>query len=330
MVDKDSKRVIQKADKFVRNKVYKCLLPGCTERAIRSHAVPRAQCLESLSEGGKVLTLNPSLARLIHRKSNFEPLEIVPMGINDATVFRGYCSKHDTLLFRSAETSQHERKDGMPISLHLRALSVEFCRKRQVIDFYKKVDQLTHNSEFRNLAQHMIEWYSAIASIFSELYLGSLYNMIGGSYVDSVDFYLIPFARNLQVSCCGCFDAEPGAVDSVIGFNLLSYCDMSILVLTLFTAAKKYLDALRKAYPLPELGEQLLNEIAFMHCEEPVIAPQLWRSLSEFDRTQVKLSIRHPMYRTSMPAPRIIKLQTSDFVRKVEPWMLARLPTGLG
>lgn len=51
------------------------------------------------------------------------------MGVNDASVFKGFCSRHDTLLFRSAEITNPNKKHGMFISLPLRALALEYCRR---------------------------------------------------------------------------------------------------------------------------------------------------------------------------------------------------------
>jgi hypothetical protein len=230
-------------------------------------------------------------------------------------------------VFRSAETTDMHKKKGMIVALHLRALSVELCRKRQVIDFEKKVAELTDDPRLRDVMRKSTERNELISSCFEKLYLGSVWNGIDCS-VDSVDFYCVPFARNLQVSCCGCFDRIPGAFDSVIAFNLVSYSDMSFLVLTIFNVVKHYLDSYIQALDLPRNCERLVNDVAFFYCEEPLIAAGLWRSLTEDSKMAIRLSLRHPNFRAETRSPNVIKLTSSDFVTNLTPSMLTRLPIG--
>jgi hypothetical protein len=85
------------------------------------------------------------------------------------------------------------------------------------------------------------------------------------------------------------------------------------------------LDAYIAGYPLPTEGERLINDIAFLHCEEPLISAQLWQSLTQTEQLALRLSLRHPNWQTETTAPRIVKLTPSDFVTKLTPAMLARL-----
>jgi hypothetical protein len=73
----------------------------------------------------------------------------------------------------------------------------------------------------------------------------------------------------------------------------------------------------------------LLNDIAFSKGEEPLIAPALWRCLSDAEKREIGLSLRHPNFRADLTAPRIIKLEPRDFVSEVTPDLAARLPAGL-
>jgi len=333
MMDGNFRRVVQKADKYARKKDYACLFPGCKKTAICSHAIPRAICNEALADKGILFTRRQSLNSIMRMTSPADPPDIVKIGVNEASVFKGYCPAHDAFLFSSAETTDRRRKNGMFIAQHLRALSVEYCRKRQVIDFHKRASELTNIASLRTSLQKIVEQEDFISSCFKKVHLGSLFNLIGGSDVDSVDYYCVPFSRNLQVSCCGCFDGIPGALDSIIAYNLISYSDMTILVLTIFNAVKHYLDSYVRDYNLPRNGERLVNDIAFLHCEEPLISARLWRSLSEIEKLAIRHSLRHPNFRTETSAPRIVKLSPSDFVTKLTPLtpaMLTRLPPDLG
>jgi hypothetical protein len=75
----------------------------------------------------------------------------------------------------------------MFIAQHLGALSVKYCRKRHVIEFYDKLSKLTDKVGLREYLQTQTEQIDLIASCFKKLYLENVFNMIGGSDVDSVD-----------------------------------------------------------------------------------------------------------------------------------------------
>ena len=61
--------IIRKADKYARDKNYNCLLPGCTRRAIRSHAIPRPECFNALACNGVVYTQAQSFNYLMNVKT---------------------------------------------------------------------------------------------------------------------------------------------------------------------------------------------------------------------------------------------------------------------
>lgn len=316
-MDKNFRKVIQAADKYLRKKKYVCLFPGCKEKAIRSHAIPRASCIEALAENGVVYTMEQSFNSMMTMTAATDPPDVVEVGVNDASVFKGFCPAHDSQLFASAEATHRGRNRAMGISLHLRAVSLEYCRKRQVADFCRKFSELTSVPEMRSILQEDAERLDRFCSFFKKVYLGSIFNLIFGSDVDSIEYFCVPFSRNLQVSCCGCFSERVDAIDSTIGYNLISYADMSILVLTTFKVVNHYLDSFLAAYHLPENGERLVNDITFSKCEEPLISPQLWRSLSEDEKLEVRLSLRHSEVRAGATAPRVVRMTSSDFVTKL-------------
>jgi hypothetical protein len=253
-----------------------------------------------------------------------DPVQMAKIGIRNASVFKGYCATHDTLLFSRAESSPFHKRNGMMISLHLRALSVEYCRKRQVADMLKRMSELTTNANQKAALLPEADKFALRAKYFRELYLGNLFALMGGSDKGSVEYVCLPFSRNLRVSCCGCLNCRPGVFDSVLGFNLVSYADMSLLVLTTFGAQKRYLDEFLSAY-FPNDLEQMINDIEFLHCEEPLIAPRFWQFLCEEEKLQVRLSLRHPGSRTELHAPRAIRIAPKDLIIRITPETLNRL-----
>jgi hypothetical protein len=324
-MDKRFRALIQAADKHVRNKQYRCLFPSCHKPAIQSHAIPRASCIEALSDNGVLYTQRQSFNPTIDMSNIFDPPDVVEIGINHASVFKGYCPEHDSQLFASAETTDRRRKHGMFISLHLRALSLEYSRKRRNADFFQRLGELDQVIERQTIWRDHATRYAAVSNFFKEVYLGSTFNLIGGANIDTIEYFCVPFTRNMQVSCCGCFNENSSRPDSIIAYNLISYRDMSILVLTTFGVQKRFIDSFLSQYSLPKYFERLVNDIAFSKCEEPLISAPFWRSLSTIDQLDLRLSLRAPEQRRGSSTPTIIKLAPSDLATKITPEMLTRL-----
>jgi len=315
-MDKNRRAAIQRADKYARNKTYLCLCPGCTKPAIRSHAIQRASIVEALADHGVVYTLRQSFNSVMTVDSPAAPMDVVEVGVNEASVFRGFCAGHDSALFAAAEKTPIEKTMCFP--LHLRALSFEYCRRRRTADYFRKLSELTHQVEGKHFYSHVAEEWEAANSLFRDLYIGSIF-----AGVDRVEYFWIPFARNLQVSCCGCFQ-QAKTFDSVVAYNVISFADASFVVLTIFKVVERYLDAFLADYDLPSQTERLVNELAFSKGEEPFIAPRLWRALSEDQKLEVQLSLRPPEMRVGAKTPQIVKVTQDDLVAEFTPPLLRR------
>jgi hypothetical protein len=105
---------------------------------------------------------------------------------------------------------------------------------------------------------------------------------------------------------------------------------MSVISLMVAKAREDNLDRFLARYALPDEAERLVNDIAFLHCEEPLISPRVWLSLSDSARKQVALSLRHPAFRTPGPAPTVIKVTTSDLLHSRPPEVMSRILGRLG
>lgn len=307
-------RVIEKADKYVRNKSHRCLFPNCEEESIYSHSIQRAAIEDALSVDGHIYTLKQSFIPVIKRKSSSEPLGIVPIGVNKAGTFKGYCSIHDNALFYKAETVIPSHKNGMSISLHLRALSLEYCRKRMCLDFYSKQYNLATDIEYKTFCHDNYETYKNTLDFQKTYSLDKVFSLIFGNPNIEIDYLCIPFSKNLLVSCCGVFTIDQNYRESDIGYNLISFPDCSILVLTCIKGEKNFIDPFVEQYNSSYGIKKLINDIAFRYCEEPIISPVLWESLSDDQKYNVGISIRHPDERIIEVDSNIINISKCDIM----------------
>ncbi len=84
-----------------------CLYPGCSERSISSHSISKS-ILKNIAEDGHVIS--PVFNRCALGKNTQEwatpsgsNLKIKPIGIKDASIFNGFCEKHDNSVFCSLD-----------------------------------------------------------------------------------------------------------------------------------------------------------------------------------------------------------------------------------
>ena len=127
------------------------------------------------------------------------------------------------------------------------------------------------------------------------------------------------FHETLVFPAAVALSANEPSFDSYISYNLISYADISILVLTVFKVVEHYLDLLLAPYQFPKYADQLVNDIAFFHCEESLMSPAFWRALSEGEKIKVRSCLRYPPYRSETKSPIVIRLSPSDYVKEITP-----------
>ena len=322
-------RAVQLADKFVRERRYRCLFPGCKRTAVDCHAIPRSLCTEALATDGHIYTRRHSFNQALRMKGIESPPEIIRTSVNKASTFKGYCALHDARLFAPAEAFDSLKSEGMFVALQLRAYSIEYCRLRSSTDFLQRVLELTQSHQKLAFIVNAEKEQRERFEILQKLYLNSMYKMYFGSRVYSVEYLLIPFARNLEVSCSGCFTQKLGEWDSVIAFNLLCRSTISYLVLSVFKAMRKWLDNFLDEQRGPGMWGRILNDIAFHHCEEPLISSRLWESLSPEQQWNIRLSLRPPVLRGTFQRPEIIKIAQGDIFESVTEEMREQFPRSM-
>jgi hypothetical protein len=162
--------IIHSADRYAFRKEHQCLFPGCKRKAINGHAISRTSILEALAVKGVIYTQRYSFASMMRMTKLTEPIEVIEVGVNQANVFKGYCSHHDARLFAAADTVNPDKAGHLAISLLLRALSQELCRKRIAVDFGERFHELMKSkslphardmvmAELRDFSQWALDYF---------------------------------------------------------------------------------------------------------------------------------------------------------------------------
>lgn len=193
-ISKVRRRMIQKADKYVRKKEYTCMIPGCGRKAVKCHAIPRASLVAALAENGSLYTLNQSLTTLFQHLTPSHPLEIVKVGVNQASVFKGLCSSHDCTVFAPVERPEESEKEEIFKPLHLRSLLLEHSRKRKSFDFFDKLDNLIRDEGINSPFDRALSDYKLGVNIV-ELALFGFVEEVPELGSGSIDYYYMIFKK---------------------------------------------------------------------------------------------------------------------------------------
>jgi hypothetical protein len=101
----------------------------CSSTIARAHTIQRNGGLAAIAEGGHVLTVRPTIKDLIASDGNPSPRKI---GIRKASVFPGFCSKHDEAIFKPIEGKLLTQNANTAFLFSYRAIAYErFNKERQ-------------------------------------------------------------------------------------------------------------------------------------------------------------------------------------------------------
>ena len=115
-------RIVEESCK--KNKI--CLYTGCSQSTIRGHSIQK-KIITSFPDNGKLMS--PSMPN----SGIFKSLkgDMGERGSNIASVFHGFCSKHDDSLFKIVEKREYCGEKEQNFVLAFRALAYEFVKRQE-------------------------------------------------------------------------------------------------------------------------------------------------------------------------------------------------------
>lgn len=98
----------------------------CSSTIIKSHTVQKNGGLSAIAESGHVLTVKPTMKAMIDSEGTPGPRSI---GVNKASVFPGFCGKHDDELFKPIESKSVSLNKDTAFLFAYRAMAYELFAK---------------------------------------------------------------------------------------------------------------------------------------------------------------------------------------------------------
>jgi SEC-C motif len=183
---------------------------SCSSTIAKAHTIQKMGGLAAIAEAGHVLTVKPILKHLIETEGDPSPRKI---GLNNASVFPGFCSKHDDALFKPIE--------GKSVSL-TKDSAFLFSYRAIAYERFAKEAELRHVEALRESDRGWPFWKQAAIQGYLSALIGGIrlgirdldrwkkqfdeYLLSGAR--DAFHFLAIRFDRVLPIVACGTFHPE--------------------------------------------------------------------------------------------------------------------------
>jgi hypothetical protein len=170
-----------------------CVINDCGKKAIKAHSVQNSQVLELLCYQGHLIQL-----ALTHNKKSEPTFQFEKVGRNNATTFKGLCSRHDTEIFKPIECNTIDYDiDEHLFLISYRSILWEYHAKISAAQKYSFIANKIKNNHTENLpnfseleAQHLAFVIEAWRENNHKLKYDFIYEYKAYEYIKS-KFFLI-------------------------------------------------------------------------------------------------------------------------------------------
>ena len=288
-----------------------CICPECERRTIDSHSQQKEGALRQISRNGRVFCVGNRLMdyskRLYNDVRDADP-DVCEVGIGQASTFRAFCSQHDSELFSSIEQGRR-LEYGNPeqiVALYRRAFSYMFyCEVKETYIWGLKAKE--HNRQFTEglfLASRP-KFFCTLERYLPRMWDANVYEHLGWEWriiesdvrvscttffpafpvVEMTEFYARHIDRKtLKMTCPYPF----------VTFSLIPEGKVTHAVMIWDKLSMPMVNGLRKQMRTgdPRQLARSINDFVFVRNSDFCVAPELWESLPENVRQQVRYSMR--------------------------------------
>lgn len=274
-------------------RVKHCMYPNCkSTKPIKSHALQNNGIISKLSENGHVLMpvsqrdiLFPDKDKNLYHKLNL-------VGKNQATVFYGFCKKHDTDLFYPIENQELVFNDDTNFLFAYRSLCAQLRNKEEYVkrinilsSYDETVKYITSNDPYYMGCKYAIEDLKRAKRIMDSYIINKKNNP-----VNTIIWHLgkIKFASEGMIQPYADFKGNIVGNDLdkknyPLFVTIFPYCDESIALISWLKVDKqrlrRYIAELRN---LPTIKKQLyLTNVALRSSDDLVVSPTVQQKIMD-------------------------------------------------
>ena len=286
-----------------------CLAPEawldeCSRQISRAHTVPKSGSLRQIARDGHVYAFAPSYENLKKNNGVVAP-ELI--GLNRASTFTGFCSRHDDAIFRPVEKRKFSCSQEQCFLLAYRALAREIYTKKaaaSLTDIYRDADKSRSLDDQYQIQILINQYEDGLRAGLRDLdHYKSIYDtVLLESDFSCIRSYVVEFGQPPDVMCSGGVfpnqDFEGGelqdiadltATPHVLTFTSFYGGDCGVVVFTWLPESdrtcKRFIESLHRV-PDAALTNALLR-FFFEHCENVHMNPDWWEKLPAQTRDAV-------------------------------------------
>jgi len=303
-------------------KLQKCVVEGCSNKSIsKSHTIQKSSSIKELAENSHVLT--PSF----NRKTG--EMEMLSIGVNEASTFPGYCSKHESLFSEFENVKEFKTGEHMGLQLYrtvCREIVIKEHQKKAFEDIKKRylkfrdkmmtdaiianLDEETLNTptlEFKNftvksndarlnILKHQIKSAEDTLNSFLYPYRDAILNDLKKNKLQKVAYVAINFNQQIPIALAGKgnFYFKGKNVDVIM--NILPIKDNTYIF---FSTLKKHTEALKLF--MSQMGNPLKMFCVIESCiihgtDHWFIKPSVWNEIKPDLQRKILNSINDNKY----------------------------------
>lgn len=281
----------------------------CSDIITKAHTVQKKGGLAAIAESGHVLSVKPSMKDLVETDGNPQPRKV---GVNNASVFPGFCSKHDTILFKPIEgKSLSLTKDTAFLFAYRAAAYERFSKEAQLrhLDIQREFDRAYPFVKQAGVQMHLDAMLAGIKLGMRDLdrWKGQFDDRLLSGERDDFHFVGIRFDQILPVVACGGFHPEfdlqgkpiqklgrDGVDLDHVMLTVTTFEGQTIVIFAWIGAQDSPAHALASSFlALPDhLKADALVRLLFIHTENLFLNQSWWDGLSDADRKEFNELIR--------------------------------------
>lgn len=280
-------------------KKFQCLCPDCEELAILSHSLQRKTVLESISDKyKKIIGIDKGTNSL---KSYFtKSVKFKKYGIGEASVFKGFCNKHDTQIFEEIENGNFKpyllRHN---ILLFFREASYQYSDRRDIDEIMKYIKN--NLSVFNKYKSRLFSFETdKHEQDYMKYLVDKMYKDISNNKLDDYDFLCYIVNKKYELACLTIVDLKlfyPELIveknqNTIFCFSLFDYYGYTVVSFSFFKKYRLYIKNLLK-----DNFENFVNRIIFSYSERTFFNPEYWHKLDKTYVDYCEKSFVYPLVR---------------------------------
>lgn len=265
-----NKGIVDTARKKTKKKKWLCFYPKCGKKAIKSHSQSASSSLKSIQINGLVIGRD-----LVSFPTSPQP-GWRKIGINKASIFPGFCSKHDDKLFNQADSLSIENINKKALYfLSFRTFASEMRKKEYHADTFDRILQQLGAVDF-------LEGFNMGLKICQKVtkpyYMKKYEESIKSANLHPMVHCVYKVDRNIGISCSTLMNPVPmmeqplDKPQPTISFNILPRKDYTLIALSSLTEDADLMSNFIS-------NNSRLEDLVFNYCEEVLFDIELFESL---------------------------------------------------